>query len=477
MWSTSRRRATNTITRCTLQTIKTKYPQSLRASVSTLHAKINSPPPRIVKSQGIWLETQEGHRILDGSSGASVVSIGHNDPRVKKAITAQLDKVAYCYNPFFTTEAAENISRFLTDSTNGAMSKVFIVSSGTEAVEAALKIARQYFTELPAPQPSRTKFIARKQSYHGNTLGSLAAGGHKSRRGIYEPILSTSFSHVSPCYPYREMKEGETEQQYVARLAKELDDEFKRVGPDTVCAFIAETVSGTSLGCMPAVPGYFKAMKEVCDRHGALLILDEVMSGMGRVGTLHAWEQESVVPDLQTIAKGLGAGYMPIGALLVGNKVADALGKGSGSFMHSQTYQGHPVACAAAFAVQSVVKEDNLLQNCQEMGELLGKSLKEKIGGHKNVGDVRGRGLYWGLEFVRDKKTKESFPVKDGIAMKVHKAGLSPEHGVSLIPATGNVDGVQGDMVVISPPFTITKEEIKLLVGKVEKAVTSVLGV
>ncbi|KAJ4129895.1 hypothetical protein NW768_006865 [Fusarium equiseti] len=448
-----------------------------RASVSTLHAKINSPPPRIVKSQGLWLETNEGHKILDASSGAAVVSIGHNDSRVKQAITAQLDQVAYCYNPFFTTEAAEKISRFLTDSTDGHMSKVFVVSSGTEAVEAALKIARQYFTELPTPQPNRTKFIARKQSYHGNTLGSLAVGGHKARRGVYEPILATNVSHVSPCYPYREMKQGETEEQYVARLAKELEDEFQRLGPDTVCAFIAETVSGTkSLGCAPPVPGYFKAMQEVCDRHGALLIMDEVMSGMGRTGTLHAWEQEGVVPDLQTVAKGLGAGYMPVGALLVGNKVADTLTQGSGAFSHSQTYQGHPVACAAAFAVQTAMKEDNMLQNVQEVGKVLGEKLKERLAGHKNVGDIRGRGLYWGMEFVQDKQTKEPFPLSEQIAGKLHKTGLGAEHGVSLIPATGNIDGIRGDMVIVSPPFTITSEEVDMIVNRVENVITSVLG-
>ncbi|KAM0347600.1 hypothetical protein ACHAPU_004612 [Fusarium lateritium] len=452
------------------------FPGFLRANVSTLHARLDSPPPRIVKSQGCWLETQEGHRILDASSGAAVVSIGHNESRVKNAIAAQLDQVAYCYNPFFTTEAAENISSFLTESTNGAMSKVFIVSSGTEAVEAALKIARQYFTELSTPQTSRTKFIARRQSYHGNTLGALSVGGHKARRGVYEPILTTNVSHVSPCYPYREMKAGETEQQYVDRLAQELEDEFQRIGPDTVCAFIAETVSGTSLGCAPPVPGYFKAIKEVCDRHGALLIMDEVMSGMGRTGTLHAWEREGVIPDLQTVAKGLGAGYMPVGALLVGKKVADTIAKGSGAFSHSQTYQGHPVACAAAYAVQNIVKDDNLLQNVQEMGKILGAKLKERLGGHKNVGDVRGRGLYWGLEFVRDKESKEPFSLSEGIAGKLHKTGLGPDYGVSLIPATGNIDGMQGDMVIISPPFTVTKEEIETIVDKVEKVITSVLG-
>lgn len=260
-----------------------------------------------------------------------------------------------------------------------------------------MKLARQYFTELPEPQLNRTRFIGRKQSYHGNTLGSLSIGYHQARRAIYEPLLSQNTSQVSNCYPYRDQKNGESVEQYVARLAQELENEFQKLGPETVCGFIAETMSGTSLGFVPPAPGYLKAMKEVCQRHGALFILDEVMVGMGRTGTLHAWQQEDVFPDLQTVAKGLGAGYVPIGALLVGQKVAQTLLKGTGAFQHSQTYQGHPVACAAAFEVQQIIKEEKLLENVVEMGEYLGKKLKERVGIHKNVGNIRGRGLAWGV--------------------------------------------------------------------------------
>ncbi|KAL2815117.1 pyridoxal phosphate-dependent transferase, partial [Aspergillus granulosus] len=372
--------------------------------------------------------------------------------------------------------AAEKIASFLTESTGGRLERVFVVSSGTEAIEAALKMARQYFTELPEPQWQRTKFIARRQSYHGNTLGSLGTGGHKVRRAIYEPILAQNVSHVSPCYPYRDMKEDETEQDYVARLADELEAEFQRVGPDTVCAFVAETMSGTTLGCVPAVPGYFKAMKEVCERHGALLILDEVMSGMGRTGTLHAWEQEGVVPDLQTVAKGLGAGYAPIGALLVGSRVVDALTNGTGSFTHSQTYQGHPVACATAVAVQNIIREDNLLENVREHGPYLGKLLHERLGGHRNVGDIRGRGFFWALEFVQDKATKEPFPATDSIAQKVHRTGLEKEHCISVIPGAGVADGVNGDIVQIAPAYNISKEDIELIVDRVEGVIHAVFG-
>ncbi|KAL4939997.1 hypothetical protein BDV06DRAFT_197609 [Aspergillus oleicola] len=443
---------------------------------SVLHTKLTTEPPSITHSSGHYLYTSDGRAIFDASGGAAVACLGHNDPRVKKAIMEQLDKTAYVYSPFFTVPAAEEIASFLTKSTGGKMGKVFIVSSGTEAIEASLKMARQYYTELPEPQMQRTKFIARRQSYHGNTLGSLATGGHKARRAIYEPILATNTSHVSPCYPYRDMENGETEEGYVARLAEELEDEFQRLGPETVCAFVAETMSGTTLGCVPAVTGYFKAVKQVCDRHGALLILDEVMSGMGRTGTLHAWEQEGVVPDLQTVAKGLGGGYAPIGALLVGSRVVDVLSKGTGSFVHSQTYQGHPVACATAVAVQRVVEEESLLANVKVQGEYLGQLLKERLGGHKNVGDVRGRGLFWALEFVKDKATKEPFPMSEGIAQKIHLTGLQKEHGISVIPGVGVADGKNGDIVQIAPTYNVSREDIEIIVEKVAGVITVVFG-
>ncbi|KAL4965457.1 pyridoxal phosphate-dependent transferase [Aspergillus stella-maris] len=443
---------------------------------SVLYTKLDTTPPSIINSSGHYLHTSDGRQIFDASGGAAVACLGHNDPRVKKALMEQLDKTAYVYSPFFTVPAAEEIASFLTESTDGKMSRVFIVSSGTEAIEASLKMARQYFTELPEPQIQRTKFIARRQSYHGNTLGSLAAGGHKARRAIFEPILAQNTSHVSACYPYRDMKEGETEEEYVGRLGQELEDEFQRLGPETVCAFIAETMSGTTLGCIPAVPGYFQAMQSICQKHGALLILDEVMSGMGRTGTLHAWEQEGVIPDLQTVAKGLGGGYAPIGALLVNEKVVDVLSKGTGSFVHSQTYQGHPVACATAVAVQDIVRGENLLHNVKVQGEYLGKLLKEKLGGHKNIGDVRGRGLFWALEFVKNKETKEPFPVSEGIAQKVHLTGLQKEHGISVIPGLGVADGKNGDIIQIAPAYNVSREEIEWIVEKVVGVVCAVFG-
>ncbi|KAL2443992.1 Aminotransferase [Exophiala dermatitidis] len=440
---------------------------------AVLYARLADPPPTIVNSEGCFLTTSDGREILDSTAGAAVVSVGHNNPRVKEAIVRQLDKISYCWAPFFTTESAENLAKILVDSTGGKMSKVFITSSGTEATEAALKMARQYFLELE--QPQRCHFIGRLQSYHGNTLGSLAMGGHVPRKKPYLPILAQNISHVSPCYPFRGQKPQESEESYVARLAQELEEEFQRVGPDKVCAFVAETMSGSTLASVPPAPGYLKAIKEVCDRHGALLILDEVMSGIGRTGTLHAWEQEGIVPDLQTIAKGLGAGYMPIGALLVNDRVVGAFRTGSGSFQHSQTYQGHPVACAAAVEVQQIIKDENLMQNVTEMGRYLGMLLEERLGSHKSVGQIRGRGLFWGVEFVQDKETKQPFPAENNLAETISKSALR-DHCMTLIPVRGVVDGTRGDAIQVAPPYTVTPPEIELLVERLEATITQVLG-
>ncbi|KAJ5737937.1 hypothetical protein N7493_001092 [Penicillium malachiteum] len=441
-----------------------------------LYRQLRQPPLNIVKARGNYLVTDTGLEIFDATCGAAVSCLGHNDQRVHEAIQEQLQKVSYCYSLYFTNSSMENLCKFLVDSTGGKMSRAYIVGSGTEAVEASLKMAVQYFMELPTPQPQRVNFIARKQSYHGNTLGSLSVGHHVGRRAIYEKILAKNVTHVSQCYPYRDMKSYETVEEYVGRLAQELEDEFQRLGPDTVCAFVAETMSGATLGCMPALPGYLKAMKEVCERHGALLILDEVMSGMGRTGTLHAWEQEDVVPDLQTIAKGLGGGYAPIAGLLLNKHVVDTLTKGTGSFVHSQTYQGHPVSCAAAYRVQKIIQEDNLLPNVREMGTYLGQRLHEKLDSHPHVGDIRGRGLFWAIEFVQDKRTKEPFPPSQGISWTVHTTGLKPEHAISLIPGNGGADGINGDHVCLAPAYNITRAEIDLIVDRVTAVVQDALG-
>ncbi|KKK12583.1 hypothetical protein P175DRAFT_0499335 [Aspergillus ochraceoroseus IBT 24754] len=446
------------------------------AHSAVLHRDTRFVPRKAVGGKGSYLFLEDGTKLLDSTGGAAVSCLGHGHDKVKQAIVDQTNQISYCHTAFFGTEVSEELANFLVDSTGGKLSKLYVVSSGSEAVEAALKLSRQYFLELPTSQPQRTRFIARKPSYHGTTLGALGVGGHVIRRQPFEPLLSQNISHVSPCYAYRGKKDGESDADYVARLAEELDAEFQRVGPDTVCAFIAEPVVGAALGCVPAVPGYFPAMKAVCEKYGALFILDEIMSGMGRSGTLHAWEQEGVVPDLQTIGKGLGGGYAPVSGLLIGEKVVDALEKGTGAFRHGHTYQGHPVSCAAALAVQKVIKEENLLENVRNMGAYLESQLKIHLGSHPHIGDIRGKGLFWGIEFVKDKATKEPFSPEKFVAFRIQETGMKPAYCICLYGSSGTVDGTRGDHAILAPPYNVTKEEIDIIVGTTVKVVAEVFA-
>ncbi|KAL6822394.1 pyridoxal phosphate-dependent transferase [Trichoderma camerunense] len=433
---------------------------------AVLHRDLKQEPFRIVSSSGFYIQFDDGRKILDATGGAAVSCIGHGDQRVIDAITAQAKTLDYCHSMFYSCPSAEDLCQQLIRSTNGQMAKAFIVCSGSEAMEAAMKLCRQYFLELPIPEPNRTRFIARRESYHGTTLGALSVGCHVGRRAVYEPILMQNISHVSPCNAYRNRLDSESTAEYVARLAKELDDEFQRVGPQNVCAFIAEPVVGAALGCVPAVEGYFKAMKSICDKYGALLVLDEVMCGIGRTGTMHAWEFEGVVPDIQTIGKGLGGGYAPIAGLLVGHRVIETLENGSGRFSHGQTYQAHPISCAAAAEVQRIIQKEDLVHNASFMGKYLGSLLKEKLGHHRYVGDIRGRGLFWGLEFVKDKDSKTPFDRELDIGMLVHQKGLglSGNSGILLYPGNGTVDGNVGDHILIAPPYNVTMVDIDLIV-------------
>lgn len=334
-------------------------------------------------------------------------------------------------------------------------------------MEAAMKLSRQYFLELPVPQEKRVNFIARKHSYHGNTLGALSVGGHVARRALFEPLLSKNTHTVSPCNPYRQRLPGQSDASFVAAKKSELEAKFQELGPDSVIAFVCEPVVGAALGCVPAVPGYLKAMKEVCDKHGALLILDEIMCGMGRSGTLHSWEVDEVVPDIQTVGKGLGGGYQPIAAVIIGHKVVNALDKGTGMFVHGQTYQAHPVTCAASLAVQKIIRTTDLLTNVKTQGKYLEKLLHHRLDAHPNVGDVRGRGLFWGIELVKDKASKEPFDPKIKVAQKLHELGMSSKYSISIYPGQGTVDGVRGDHIMLAPAYNITKDEVLLIVDRV----------
>ncbi|MDN3566508.1 aspartate aminotransferase family protein [Paeniroseomonas aquatica] len=437
-----------------------------------VHRSLRADPPLAVRGEGIYLYDQAGREIIDGSGGAAVACLGHGHPRVIEAIKAQLDTLAYAHTALFSCESAEQLADIMVGHAPGGLTHAYFCSSGSEGNEAAIKLARQYFLEIG--QPQRVRFIARRQSYHGNTLGALSAGGNAMRRAPYAPLLSPAFSHVSPCYAYRDREGEESDAQYVARLAAELEAEFQRLGPDTVIGFMAETVVGATLGCVAALPGYFPAMKAVCDRHGALLILDEVMSGMGRCGTLHTWEQEGVTPDIQIVAKGLGGGYQPIGGILVHGRVIEGLNGGSGAFMHGHTYQAHPVACAAAVAVQQVIRDEKLLDNVKAQGALLEQRLVERFGNHRNIGDIRGRGLFWAVEFVTDRASKA--PFDPGLKLNERVKQEAFARGLACYPMGGTLDGRRGDHAILAPPYIATPGQIETIVDRFGAAVDAALA-
>jgi adenosylmethionine-8-amino-7-oxononanoate aminotransferase len=436
-----------------------------------LHRSLRETPPIASGGGGVWLISQDGRRVLDASGGAAVSCLGHQHPRVLDAIARQASKLAYAHTAFFSSEPAEELADHLVGHEPGGLAYVYFVSGGSEAIEASIKLARQYFVERG--EPRRRHFIARRQSYHGNTLGALAAGGNAWRREPFAPLLSSAFSHVTPAFAYHEKREGESEADFVARLAAELEAEFERVGPETVAAFIAEPVVGATAGSVPAPDGYFRMVREICDRHGALLILDEVMCGMGRTGTLHACEQESVTPDLLAIAKGLGGGYAPIGAVLMQEKIFATVADGSGVFLHSHTYTGHPLACAAALEVQRIIREDRLLDRVKELGKHLERRLTARFGNHRHVGDIRGRGLFQAIELVADRATRKPFAPAQKLHQKIKAAAF--EGGLACYPAGGTLDGKSGDHVLLAPPYIATLEDIDMIVDRLGAAVDSAL--
>ncbi|MET4117321.1 adenosylmethionine-8-amino-7-oxononanoate aminotransferase [Bradyrhizobium sp. JR1.5] len=436
-----------------------------------LHRSLRETPPKAIGGEGVYLFAEDGRRVIDASGGAAVSCLGHQHPRVIAALTKQASTLAYAHTAFFSSEPAEALAERLVGHEPGGLAYAYFVSGGSEAVEASIKIARQYFIERGEPQ--RQHFIARRQSYHGNTLGALAAGGNAWRRAPYAPLLSDAFSHVTPAFAYHEKHDGESDAQFVARLAAELEAEFQRLGPNTVAAFLAEPVVGATAGAVTAPDGYFRAVREICDRHGALLILDEVMCGMGRTGTTHAWEQEGVAPDIQAIAKGLGGGYQPIGAMLTSGKIIDAIRAGSGAFLHGHTYLAHPLACAAALAVQDVIREDGLLDRVKERGKQLEQRLTERFGNHRHIGDIRGRGLFWAIELVADRGSRTSFDPALKLNQKIKAEALAD--GLGCYPGGGTVDGVRGDHVLLAPPYIVSADEIDLIVDKLGTAVDNVL--
>ncbi|HIE4196239.1 MULTISPECIES: aspartate aminotransferase family protein [Burkholderia] len=438
---------------------------------TVFHRAPRATLPVAVAGDGIEIIDSTGKRYIDACGGAAVSCLGHSNQRVIDAIKRQAQQLPYAHTSFFTTDVAEELADRLVDGAPAGLDHVYFVSGGSEAIEAALKLARQYFVEKGEPQ--RRHFIARRQSYHGNTLGALAIGGNAWRREPFLPLLIEAH-HVSPCYAYRDQQAGETDEAYAQRLADELERKIVELGAENVAAFVAETVVGATAGAVPPVRTYLQKIRAVCDKYGVLLILDEIMSGMGRTGYRYACDEDGVAPDLLTIAKGLGAGYQPIGATLVSDRIYRTIVDGSGFFQHGHTYLGHATACAAALEVQRVIAEDKLLDNVKARGEQLRASLREHYGAHPHVGDVRGRGLFVGVELVRDRDTKATFAP----ALKLHAAVKreAMQRGLMVYPMGGTIDGVHGDHILIAPPFVCTAQQIDTLVERLSGAIGAALA-
>ncbi|MDB2479673.1 aspartate aminotransferase family protein [Porticoccaceae bacterium] len=443
----------------------------LQSQSRIFHRNLNAHLPVAQASAGVYISDKQGNRYLDACGGAAVSCLGHGHPRVIESIKHQLDTMAYAHSGFFTSETSEQLAQFLAQRAPENIEHVYFLSGGSEAVEAALKMARQYFLELG--QPSKQKFIARRQSYHGNTLGALSVSGNRWRRQQFEPMLM-DVELISPCYAYRDQLEGETERDYGLRVANELESKIAEMGAENVIGFIAEPVVGATSGALVPVPGYFKRIREICDRHNILLILDEVMCGMGRTGSLFACEQEGVRPDIITIAKGLAAGYQPIGATLCSNQIYSQFRDGSGAFQHGHTYVGHATACAAALAVQQTIEDENLLENVSHMGEVLNMALHERFGEHPFVGDIRGRGLFRALELVADRNTKAPLLHQLSMAAEIKRQGMA--QGLACYPNSGTIDGLHGDHILLAPPYIIEQSHVEEIVDKLGLAVDAALN-
>ncbi|WP_112323353.1 aspartate aminotransferase family protein [Oceanibium sediminis] len=437
-----------------------------------LHRTLTSTPLTVTHGEGNYLIDADGKRYLDASGGAAVSCLGHSNASVRSAISKQLERLAFAHSSYFTNQPAEDLAAFLVQRAPPGTGdgRVMFLGSGSEAMEAAIKLARQYHVENR--QPSRSKLIARAPSYHGNTLVALATGGHAARRKPFAPLL-IDVAHIDAAYDYRQRHAAETEDAFAARMAALLEQKIQDLGPETVAAFVAEPVVGASLGSQPAPAGYFARIRDICDRHGVLLIADEVMCGIGRTGTCFALEQEGIAADITTMAKGLGAGYQPIAAVMAAEKVTGMIAENSGTLWNGHTYMSHAIAAAGALAVLRYIEDNNLLENVVKRGDQLSAALNERLGQNPHVGDIRGRGLFWSVEIVRDRTSKAPFDASLSIAPKIRTAAL--EAGLICYPSQGCADGLNGDHVLLAPAYTSTAEEIDLIVGTIGDVIDSVL--
>ncbi|KAM0327058.1 hypothetical protein ACHAQA_006181 [Verticillium albo-atrum] len=443
------------------------------AESQILHRTFAFRPERVVSASGVSLFLESGREILDASAGPAVSCLGHGRKDVALAVYRQLDQLAYLYSGArFTCDATEELASMLLRDRPGGLSKAIFVNSGSEATDAAIKLATQYWHEKG--QPRKRFVIARKQSYHGNTIGALCVSGHDSRRALYRDWLSLNVHFVDPCLAYRMKRPGESDEAYAQRLAAQLEDQILELGAENVSSFIAETVSGTTLGCAAAVPGYFRAVRALCDKYDILLILDEIMCGMGKTGTVHAWEQEGISgPDLQTVGKALGGGFVPLSGVFLHEKIFDALKAGSGGLAHGHTFQAHPAACAGAIEVQRIIQKENLLDNVVRMGKVLGRLLREQLGCLEFVGDVRGRGLFWAVEFMQDPQTREPFGPEAKFCDQVVVRAL--DLGLNILGNLGTTGEVHVEHVIMSPPYVVTEEELGRMVAILREAIMYVI--
>ncbi|KAJ3546247.1 hypothetical protein NM208_g2094 [Fusarium decemcellulare] len=408
-----------------------------------MHRSLVQHPYMVESAHGIELKLSSGKTIIDACGGAAVALIGHGNEEVIQAIADQARKVSYVHTQAYTTAPAEELANILLNGNPYGLEKAFFVGSGSEAVESALKLARQYHFEQGDAE--RVHIISRRQCYHGNTMASMSISTNIARKAPYQGFMYPNVSHVSPAYTYRYKDDTETEADFTERLLMELEEEFLRIGPQKVAAFIAETVVGATSGCVAAPAGYF----------GGELFF--------------AFEQEGVVPDIMTIAKGLGGGYAAIAGVLIHKKVVDILRQGTAAFNHGHTYQAHPISCAAALAVQRIVKRNNLIEQCAKMGSLLEKRLRAELVECRSVGDIRGRGLFWGVEFVKDRSSKGTFAPEVKFGPLVQQIAF--EKGVALYPGAGTVDGSRGDHILIAPPFTVTEEQLRGICRVLKEAI------
>jgi adenosylmethionine-8-amino-7-oxononanoate aminotransferase len=430
-----------------------------RPMSNVIYKNIGNAPLRATGGAGLYIHGEHGKRYLDTCGGVAVSSLGHCHPRIVDTIARESSRLSWVHAGAFTTDAAEQLAQWLVQSSKGMHYAQFL-SGGSEAMELGMKIAYQYHCETG--QPGRTTFIARRQSYHGSTFATLAISGNAARRTIFEPLLMPA-EFVSPCYAYRDRRHEESEADYVGRLADELEEKILEVGAGKIAAFVVEPVVGSTNGAVPALPGYLKRMQQVCARHGVLLLLDEVMAGMGRTGHPFAYLEDGVTPDIVAVGKGLAAGYMPISAVLITEQVHQAMASGSRVLRNGQTNVNHPLAAAIALEVQRTIVDDGLLANVLERGRQMQAALRRRCADLACVGDVRGRGLLIGVEFVAD-DGRQPLAAGDRFVAGVKAEGF--RHGMLLYPGTGTVDGVRGNHVLFAPAFIANAAEIDDMVDR-----------